>query len=49
MTAACWHCSNPAPTGAFPAQTPDGPRDACCPGCAAAIETIYGLGLDDYY
>lgn len=49
MTVACWHCSNPAPAGAFPAQTPDGPRDACCPGCAAAIETIYGLGLDDYY
>ncbi|MEP5232442.1 MAG: heavy metal translocating P-type ATPase [Alloalcanivorax sp.] len=49
MTTACWHCSNPAPAGAFPAQTPDGPRDACCPGCAAAIETIYGLGLDDYY
>jgi len=49
MTSACWHCSNPAPAGAFSAQTPDGPRDACCPGCAAAIETIYGLGLDDYY
>lgn len=49
MTSACWHCSNPAPAGAFPAHTPDGPRDACCPGCAAAIETIYGLGLDDYY
>ncbi len=49
MTVACWHCSNPAPAGAFSAQTPDGPRDACCPGCAAAIETIYGLGLDDYY
>lgn len=49
MTSACWHCGNPAPAGAFSAHTPDGSRDACCPGCAAAIETIYGLGLDDYY
>ncbi len=49
MTSACWHCGNPAPAGAFPARTPEGDRDACCPGCAAAIETIYGLGLDDYY
>lgn len=49
MTESCWHCGNPAPAGAFQARTPEGPRDACCPGCAAAIETIYGLGLDDYY
>lgn len=49
MTDSCWHCGNPAPVGAFQARTPEGPRDACCPGCAAAIETIYGLGLDDYY
>lgn len=49
MTDSCWHCGNPAPSGAFPARTPEGARDACCPGCAAAIETIYGLGLDDYY
>ncbi|MGB1465632.1 MAG: heavy metal translocating P-type ATPase metal-binding domain-containing protein, partial [Alcanivorax nanhaiticus] len=45
----CWHCGNQAPAGAFQARTPEGSRDACCPGCAAAIETIYGLGLDDYY
>ncbi len=49
MTDSCWHCGNPAPSGAFEARTPEGARDACCPGCAAAIETIYGLGLDDYY
>ncbi|MCG8392735.1 MAG: cadmium-translocating P-type ATPase [Pseudomonadales bacterium] len=49
LTLPCWHCGLPAPQGAFPARTPDGNRDACCPGCAAAIETIYGLGLDDYY
>ncbi|MZR61773.1 heavy metal translocating P-type ATPase [Alcanivorax sp. DP30] len=49
MTDSCWHCGNPAPAGAFQARTPEGSRDACCPGCAAAIETIYGLGLDDYY
>ena len=45
----CWHCGQPAPPGAFVARTPEGNRDACCPGCAAAIETIYGMGLDDYY
>ena len=45
----CWHCGQPAPSGAFIARTPEGKRDACCPGCAAAIETIYGMGLDDYY
>ena len=49
LTLPCWHCGQPAPQGAFPARTPDGERDACCPGCAAAIETIYGMGLDDYY
>lgn len=49
MSESCWHCGNPSPSGAFQARTPEGPRDACCPGCAAAIETIYGLGLDDYY
>ncbi|PNE02106.1 cation-transporting P-type ATPase [Alcanivorax sp. MD8A] len=45
----CWHCSNPAPPDTFVARTPEGSRPACCPGCAAAIETVYGLGLDDYY
>ena len=49
LTPPCWHCGQPAPSGAFSARTPEGNRDACCPGCAAAIETIYGMGLDDYY
>ncbi|WP_348679041.1 heavy metal translocating P-type ATPase [Alcanivorax profundi] len=44
----CWHCSNPA-VGTVTARTPEGPRPVCCPGCAAAVETIYGLGLEDYY
>ena len=50
MTAAalCWHCEQPL-QHAFRARTPDGERDACCSGCAAAIETIHGLGLADYY
>jgi len=38
-TATCRHCGLPAPSG----------RDFCCPGCAAAFETIQGLGLGNYY
>jgi len=33
------HCGLPAPAG----------RRFCCPGCAAAFETIQGLGLGSYY
>ena len=36
---ACVHCGLPAPAG----------RRFCCPGCAAAFETIQGLGLGRYY
>ena len=36
---ACAHCGLPAPPG----------RRFCCPGCAAAFETIQGLGLGSYY
>ena len=36
---ACAHCGLPAPSG----------RRFCCPGCAAAFETIQGLGLGRYY
>src|SRR5690606_4359828 len=28
---------------------PDGDVPTCCAGCAAAVETIHGLGLGDYY
>jgi Cu2+-exporting ATPase len=35
----CRHCGLPAPTG----------RQFCCPGCAAAFETIQTLGLGRYY
>lgn len=44
----CWHCGNPAPVPVL-AKTPDGEVPACCAGCAAAVETIHGLGLGDYY
>jgi Cu2+-exporting ATPase len=37
--ATCAHCGLPAPAG----------RRFCCPGCAAAFETILGLGLGSYY
>ncbi|MDE2583201.1 MAG: heavy metal translocating P-type ATPase metal-binding domain-containing protein, partial [Rhodospirillales bacterium] len=37
--AACAHCGAPAPPG----------RRFCCAGCAAAFETIQGLGLGRYY
>ncbi len=36
---ACAHCGAPAPRGAR----------FCCTGCAAAFETIQGLGLGRYY
>ncbi|HET7880495.1 MAG TPA: heavy metal translocating P-type ATPase metal-binding domain-containing protein, partial [Acetobacteraceae bacterium] len=36
---ACLHCHQPAPIG----------RRFCCPGCAAAYETIQALGLGRYY
>jgi Cu2+-exporting ATPase len=45
----CWHCGLPVSANPPQARTPDGPRDACCPGCAAAIETIHDLGLGEYY
>ncbi len=37
--ASCAHCGAPAPPG----------RRFCCAGCAAAFETIQGLGLGRYY
>jgi Cu2+-exporting ATPase len=37
--AACLHCGLPAPPG----------RRFCCPGCAAAYDTIQVLGLGRYY
>ncbi|MDE2574160.1 MAG: cadmium-translocating P-type ATPase [Rhodospirillales bacterium] len=37
--AICAHCGLPAPAA----------RRFCCPGCAAAFETIQGLGLGRYY
>jgi len=36
---ACAHCGLPSPAG----------HRFCCPGCAAAFETIQGLGLGRYY
>jgi Cu2+-exporting ATPase len=37
--AVCAHCGLPAAAG----------LRFCCPGCAAAFETIQGLGLGAYY
>lgn len=37
--ATCLHCNLPVPAG----------RRFCCPGCAAAYETIQALGLGRYY
>ena len=49
MADTCWHCNEPLAGATFLARTPAGEKPACCAGCAAAIETIHGLGLDDYY
>ncbi len=49
MTTACWHCGKVAASHPFTARTPDGEKPACCAGCAAAIEMVHDLGLDDYY
>jgi Cu2+-exporting ATPase len=38
---ACRHCGEPIGTGAS--------GDFCCPGCAAAYQTVRGLGLESYY
>lgn len=44
----CWHCGTSTARPVL-ARTPDGEVPACCAGCAAAVETIHGLGLGDYY
>lgn len=49
MTVACWHCGLEANDHPFTARTPEGEKPACCAGCAAAVEMIHDLGLDDYY
>lgn len=45
----CWHCGIPVKDAVFSASTPEGKQPTCCPGCCAAVETIYGMGLGDYY
>lgn len=49
MSIACWHCGKTDTSHPFSARTPDGEKPACCAGCAAAIEMVHDLGLDDYY
>src|SRR5690625_3551064 len=49
MSIACWHCGKVDASHPFTARTPDGEKPACCAGCAAAIEMVHDLGLDDYY
>ena len=49
-TAACWHCGQPAPAASPWSAVVDGAsRTMCCPGCAAAAQTIADAGLADYY
>ncbi|MFS2130886.1 heavy metal translocating P-type ATPase [Telluria sp. Tellsp131] len=49
-TAACWHCGQPAPAASPWSAVVDGERRTmCCPGCAAAAQTIADAGLADYY
>ncbi|MCK0538676.1 heavy metal translocating P-type ATPase [Alcanivorax quisquiliarum] len=49
MSTACWHCGEDTGSTPFTARTPDGLRNACCAGCAAAVEMIHRMGLSDYY
>jgi Cu2+-exporting ATPase len=50
MSAACWHCGQPAPQASPWRALIDGvDRTMCCPGCAAAAQAILDAGLDDYY
>jgi P-type Cu2+ transporter len=47
---ACFHCGLPVPPAARWETSIDGkPRAMCCPGCAAAAQTIADGGLADYY
>ena len=48
--AACYHCGEPAVEGQrWQATIAGQTRTMCCPGCAAAAQTIADAGLDDYY
>lgn len=49
MSTACWHCGEGVGVSPFVARTPGGEKPTCCPGCAAAVEMIHRLGLEDYY
>ncbi|WP_029010726.1 heavy metal translocating P-type ATPase [Azospirillum halopraeferens] len=44
----CLHCGQPLPPGAEPVIGGDGGA-FCCTGCAAAYDTVRGLGLERYY
>ncbi len=54
--AACYHCGLPVPLPAaklhaaqWQVEIDGQPRAMCCPGCAAAAQTIMDMGLSDYY
>jgi Cu2+-exporting ATPase len=46
---ACFHCGEPLAGRCWPAQVGGVERAMCCPGCAAAAQTIEDAGCADYY
>lgn len=50
MSASCFHCGLPVPSGAdFPIRYREKTEPACCAGCQAVAQTIIDAGLSDYY
>jgi Cu2+-exporting ATPase len=50
MSAPCFHCGLPVPSGAaFPIRYRERAEPACCAGCQAVAQTIVDAGLGDYY
>ncbi|HQV40715.1 MAG TPA: heavy metal translocating P-type ATPase [Moraxellaceae bacterium] len=50
LSASCYHCDLPVPSGTrFEAIVLDAPRAFCCAGCQAVAEVIVAGGLESYY
>lgn len=50
MSASCFHCGLPVPSGAhFSIHYREKTEPACCAGCQAVAQTIIDAGLADYY
>ena len=45
----CFHCDEPLPTQAVPAEVSGELRYFCCDGCRAAAQWIRDARLTDYY